>query len=96
MTNTGTPKYKAPEILLGWNSDYNELIDLWSAGAVLYYIVCGGIHAFNFENVPEIEKAIEKGDFDRTIPQYQSLSSTCKDLISQLMNLDLGKRLNAT
>ena len=68
MTNTGTPKYKAPEILLGWNSDYNEKVDLWSAGAVLYYIVCGGVHAFNFENVPDIEKAIEKGDFAKTIP----------------------------
>lgn len=47
MTNTGTCKYKAPEILGGFMSHYDEKIDLWSAGAVLYYIVCGGIHAFN-------------------------------------------------
>ena len=50
MTNTGTCKYKAPEILGGFMSHYDEKIDLWSAGAVLYYIVCDGIHAFNFMN----------------------------------------------
>lgn len=46
MTNTGTCKYKAPEILGGFMSYYDERVDLWSCGAVLYYIVCGGIHAF--------------------------------------------------
>lgn len=50
MTNTGTPKYQAPEMLQGQWSYYDEKIDLWSAGAVLYYLLTGGIHAFNFES----------------------------------------------
>ena len=50
MTNTGTCKYKAPEILGGFMSHYDEKIDLWSCGAVLYYIVCDGTHAFNYIN----------------------------------------------
>ena len=58
MTNTGTPKYKAPEIMNGCFSHYTEKVDMWSAGALLYYIVCGGIHAFNFEKNNEIEDAI--------------------------------------
>jgi serine/threonine protein kinase len=48
MTNTGTAKYQAPEMLGGWMSSYDQRVDLWSAGAVLYYMLTGGIHAFNF------------------------------------------------
>lgn len=48
MTNTGTCKYKAPEILGGVMSHYDQKVDLWCAGAVLYYIVCNGTHAYNF------------------------------------------------
>ena len=47
LTNTGTENYKAPEILCGWMSYYDERIDLWSAGCVLYYILTGGKHAFD-------------------------------------------------
>lgn len=46
LTNTGTANYKAPEILGGWMSYYDEQIDLWSAGCVLYYLLTGGKHAF--------------------------------------------------
>lgn len=47
MTNTGTANYKAPEILGGWMCNYDERIDLWSAGAVLYYLLTGGKLAFD-------------------------------------------------
>ena len=30
ITPTGTPNYKAPEILDG--NDYNEAVDMWGAG----------------------------------------------------------------
>lgn len=67
MTNTGTCKYKAPEILGGFMSHYDEKIDLWSAGAVLYYIVCDGIPAFNFMNQKDIENAIEIGNYNKDL-----------------------------
>lgn len=38
MTNTGTAKYQAPETLVGNKNSYDERIDLWSAGALLYYL----------------------------------------------------------
>ena len=47
MTNTGTARYQAPEMLGGWMSRYDQRVDLWSAGAVLYYLLTGGIHAYN-------------------------------------------------
>ena len=40
-TNTviGTPHYMAPEIVLG--KEYNELVDLWSVGVILYELMVG-------------------------------------------------------
>ena len=40
-TNTviGTPHYMAPEIVLG--KEYNELVDLWSVGVMLYEVMVG-------------------------------------------------------
>jgi serine/threonine protein kinase len=45
MTNTGTPMYQAPEMVEGAVSYYDEKIDLWSVGAILYFMITGK-HAF--------------------------------------------------
>jgi serine/threonine protein kinase len=47
MTNTGDAKYQAPEMLNGVMCHYDERVDLWSTGAILYFLLTGGIHAFN-------------------------------------------------
>ena len=39
MTKTGTVAFSAPEIFT--HQFYNCLIDLWSAGIVLYMMFCG-------------------------------------------------------
>lgn len=71
MTNTGTAKYQAPEMLGGWMSHYDQKIDLWSAGAVLFYLLTNGIHAFNFSQQVEIEENIKKGKYDKEmIPKH--------------------------
>jgi serine/threonine protein kinase len=57
-------------MLQGWMSYYDEKIDLWSAGAVLYYLLTGGIHAFNFNIQKDIENAINLGEYDCEIREY--------------------------
>jgi cGMP-dependent protein kinase len=54
-TNTviGTPHYMAPEIVLG--KEYNELVDLWSVGVMLFEFMVGELpFGGNTENPFEI------------------------------------------
>ena len=67
MTNTGTAKYQAPEMLGGTMSVYDYRVDLWSAGCVLYYLLTGGTHAFNFELQKDIEAAILEASFGTSL-----------------------------
>ena len=86
MTNTGTPKYQAPEMLQGHQCHYDERIDTWSAGSVLYYMLAGE-HAFNQEDQKDIENAITLGLFAEN-PEFHAISSSGKDLIKKLMTVE--------
>ena len=94
MTNTGTPMYQAPEMLEGVEQYYDEKIDIWSAGAVLYFMITGK-HAFQRETCAEIEAAILKGDFDKTDNFYIIQDENLKSLVSGLLQKDISYRLTA-
>ena len=86
----GTAYYISPEVLKG---KYDEKCDIWSAGVILYIIICG-YPCFNGDTDDEIFKAILKGKIQFPSPEWDNISNDAKELI-QKMCCSPEKRLTA-
>jgi serine/threonine protein kinase len=89
----GTLSYAAPEVIQKYN--YNNTIDIWSMGIILFFLVCGYL-PFNDKNnnVSKIANDITKATlkFDDSI--WNSFSPYAKDLNNKCLEKDLNKRIN--
>ncbi|GFP85768.1 phosphoenolpyruvate carboxylase kinase 1 [Phtheirospermum japonicum] len=88
----GTPYYVAPEVVAGM--DYNEKVDVWSAGVILY-IMLSGIPPFYGESAREIFEAVLRGNlrFPRSV--FGSVSLEAKDLLRRMLCKDVSRRFSA-
>ena len=80
-TKAGTPYYIAPEVLTG---NYDEKCDIWSAGVMLYILLCG-YPPFYGHNDPQILESVKKGAFDFAGPEWKHVSESAKDLIKKTL-----------
>lgn len=80
----GTKKYMAPEI----NKKYNNKIDIYSLGIVLYAMLCG---EHPFYDVNNKLKSLNKSLFTETI--WKSISREAKNLISRMLEEEPEKRI---
>ena len=87
-TACGSPIYAAPEMLEG-KLYKGSTVDIWSAGVVLYYMLCGNF-PFNDVSNDKLYKKILKGKFE--IPK--SLSKNVKDLITKILVVNPQKRIS--
>ena len=86
----GTAYYISPEVLKG---KYDEKCDIWSAGVILYIIICG-YPCFNGDDDDEIFAAINKGKIAFPSPEWDNISNDVKELIKKMCTSP-EKRLTA-
>jgi len=88
-TQCGTPGYIAPEILE--HKPYGKPVDMWSFGVILY-ILLGGYPPFHDENQSRLFRKITRADYQFHPDYWGSVSDDAKDLIRNLLTLDMNKR----
>ncbi|KAJ9177960.1 hypothetical protein P3X46_009883 [Hevea brasiliensis] len=91
MSFVGTHEYLAPEIVSG--EGHGSPVDWWTLGIFMFELFCGvtpfrGVdHELTLANI--VARALE-------FPKERAMPATAKDLISQLLVKDPGRRLGST
>lgn len=86
-TSCGSPNYAAPEVIRGAVYAGPE-IDVWSAGVILYVMLCGRL-PFEDEDVQVLFTRIIQGEYH--IPDY--VGPEARDLINKMLAVDPVKRI---
>ena len=89
-TKVGTPYYISPDVLSG---DYSISCDIWSAGCILYIMLCG-YPPFNGNHDDEILKSVQRGELRFDEEEWSEISKEAKDLIKRMV-CKKEKRLTA-
>ncbi|OIT21163.1 PREDICTED: phosphoenolpyruvate carboxylase kinase 1-like [Nicotiana attenuata] len=88
----GTPYYVAPEVLMG--KEYNEKVDVWSAGVILY-IMLSGVPPFYGETPTETFQAVLRANLRFPTRNFRSVSPEAKDLLRKMICKDVSRRFSA-
>jgi serine/threonine protein kinase len=91
-TKVGLDEWNAPEMLK--REVYNEKIDLWGVGCILYFMISGE-KPFLEESLPKLYQKITNSliNFDCFI--WQKVSDDCKAFIKALLDPNPNMRLSA-
>lgn len=89
LTPCGTVGYAAPEIVR--DEQYSRSVDMWALGCVLYTLLCG-FPPFYDESVHALTKKVSKGQYTFLSPWWDDVSDAAKDLVTNLLTVDVNKR----
>ncbi|KAK6124836.1 hypothetical protein DH2020_041422 [Rehmannia glutinosa] len=87
----GSPYYMAPEVL---KRNYGPEVDVWSAGVILYILLCG-VPPFWAETEQGVAQAIIRSVVDFKRDPWPKVSDKAKDLVKKMLNPDPKQRLTA-
>ena len=90
----GTPNYVAPEIIR--RQPYGTECDLWSAGVILYILLCGFPPFFDpKDNLRRLYRRVRHAEYEFPAPYWNNISTFAQDLIKKLLVADPKKRITA-
>ncbi|KAL6563921.1 Calcium-dependent protein kinase 8 [Orobanche hederae] len=87
----GSPYYMAPEVL---KRNYGPEVDIWSAGVILYILLCG-VPPFWAETEQGVAQAIIRSAIDFKRDPWPKVSDGAKDLVKKMLYPDPTRRLTA-
>ncbi|KAL2485473.1 Calcium-dependent protein kinase 8 [Abeliophyllum distichum] len=87
----GSPYYMAPEVL---KRNYGPEVDVWSAGVILYILLCG-VPPFWAETEQGVAQAIIRSVIDFKRDPWPKISDNAKDLVKKMLDPDSSRRLTA-
>ncbi|KAF3778443.1 Calcium-dependent protein kinase 8 [Nymphaea thermarum] len=87
----GSPYYMAPEVL---KRNYGPEVDVWSAGVILYILLCG-VPPFWAETEQGVAQAIIRCIIDFKRDPWPKVSDNAKDLVKRMLEPDPKRRLTA-
>ncbi|TRM68013.1 snf 1 [Schizophyllum amplum] len=87
-TSCGSPNYAAPEVIMGAVYAGPE-IDVWSAGAILFVMLCGRL-PFEESDMTTLFNKICQGSY--SIPAF--VPPEARNLITQMLTVDPVKRIS--
>ena len=90
-TIVGTPYYIAPEVLQG---KYGLKCDIWSLGVILYILLSGYL-PFGGSNAAEVFEKVTSGEYTFNQKEWKFVSPEAKELIENMLQVDVKKRYNA-
>ncbi|XP_067942274.1 serine/threonine-protein kinase D3-like [Watersipora subatra] len=85
----GTPAYLAPEVLK--ERGYNRSLDMWSCGVIIYVSLSG---TFPFNEEEDITDQIRNAAFMYPPNPWQEITKEAIDLINNLLQIKIRKRLS--
>lgn len=88
-TRCGTPNFAAPEIYQG----YDEKIDCWSLGVILYAMLTGGYLPYRHKKVRECGLSLPPPQFPTKL--WKDISLEARDLVSALLTVNPVNRISA-
>eukprot|EP00440_Ansanella_granifera_P051436 gb/GFBE01055759.1/.p1 GENE.gb/GFBE01055759.1/~~gb/GFBE01055759.1/.p1 ORF type:complete len:502 (+),score=158.15 gb/GFBE01055759.1/:1-1506(+) len=90
-TKAGTPFYVAPQVLTG---KYDHLADLWSAGVIMYVLLCG-YPPFWGDTDKDVLTKVKLGQFEFNPSDWKNVSEDAKYLIRCLLKMNPRDRYTA-
>ena len=88
MSQCGSSNFVAPEVMSG--SGYDKSCDIWSAGVVLYILLCGFLP---FDAAEQGSLPVITQEVDFPMPYWDHMSDASKDLVSRMLVIDPKARI---